>query len=278
MSKSKGNTPNVEMRRRNNKPHTSTPSDELSQILSGRLEKDGGPIQIVESEPDEKPAAEFEAVSHNRQMSPQPEPSNSEALPVDDSLECAVKTNVDAQGPRNELYRAKNLVLILTRAASSLSADMNESIKSTLELFPQAIEGAARGFAINLDAKAVYEPTASSLRMAFDERSGRAIGKLFEKWGREIGRVGVGAHTTVDFLLVEPDATGRRVLDAWNCRGMFPAAMSTSHGARNLNGTRVHAPLTTSWNGNVQLMEDVAAAQAAFDDLIVASSSPFHAS
>jgi hypothetical protein len=179
---------------------------------------------------------------------------------------------------RNELYRPKNLVLIATRLAGGLSAQMRESIKSTLELFPHVIEGATRGFAINLDSKAAYEPTTSCLRMTFDERAGRAIGKLFESWGREIGRVGVGAHTTVDFLLIEPDADGRRVLDAWNCRSMFPAAMATSHGGRFLHGTRDCASLSTTWNGNVQLMEDVAQAQTAFDALCLASANPYQPS
>jgi hypothetical protein len=155
---------------------------------------------------------------------------------------------------------------------------MNKTIRSTLELFPQVVEGAARGFKINLDSKAAYEPTASSLRMTFVERTGRVIGKLFETWGREIGRVGVGAHTTVDFMLIEPDPTGRLVLDAWNCRSMFPAAMTTSHGARDLGASPDYASLSTSWDGNIQLMEDVAAAQAVFETLQQVSSNPYQPS
>jgi hypothetical protein len=259
--------PSVELRRRNNKPHGSTPTDEMKELLEAP--------HSVKTEPGANAQQEFSATSNERDMSEVTTGIDREQLKTGVlpgpgymlSEHDAERSSESASVP-NETYRPKNLILVVTRPAASLSPELNASIKLTLELFPHVIDGAARGFTINLDAKAAYEPKASSLRMTFDERAGRAIGKLFETWGREIGRVGVGAHTTVDFMLLEPDATGRSVLDAWNCRSMFPTAMTTSQGARFLNGSRNYAQLDTIWNGNVQLMEDPSSAQALLDRLL----------
>ncbi|SAK83479.1 hypothetical protein AWB81_04212 [Caballeronia arationis] len=242
MSKSKGNTPNVELRRRNNKSQAFAPADELKEVLSGE------PKPMEQAAGDGAQRRPLLDMGDGTYMSDagtlaevQEQYRDGDVVKAAEPGERVGSEAAERECVLNEGYRAKNLILIVTRLAGSLSSELNESIKSTLELFPHVIEGAARGFTINLDSKAVYEPIASSLRMTFDERAGRAIGKLFETWGREIGRVGVGAHTTVDFMLVEPDATGRLVLDAWNCRSMFPEGMTTCHGGRYLHGTRDYA-------------------------------------
>jgi hypothetical protein len=261
--------PSVELRRRNSKPHGTTPADELKQVLSGEQKH---MEQSAEDNAERRPLLDMGDGTYPSDAGTladvHEQCKDGDVVKAAEPVERVASEAAESESVPNEGYRAKNLILIVTRQAGSLASQLNESIKSTLELFPHVIEGAARGFKINLDSKAAYEPTASSLRMTFDERTGRAIGKLFETWGREIGRVGVGAHTTVDFMLVEPDATGRLVLDAWNCRSMFPAGMTTSHGARHLHGTRDYASLSTTWNGNVQLMEDPSAAQALVDRML----------
>jgi hypothetical protein len=265
MSKSKGNTPNVEMRRRNNKPHTSTPADEVSQILSGRLEKDGGPIQIVDSEPDERPAADFEATSDKREMSSQPPAMSLEKLTACsgfdaeyDQVERAVRNAsnllqtgqvidlkmfvatlraqldpfegdllLDEDSKNPELYHPANLEFIVTRFPKGANEETKALVSRFMFSYAQAIGGFRNGWRLDMSGPLMaieWEP--SRAQLYFTERDGKALGAFYQDWAHRLAQQGLNDGTTIDFMVIEKNNDSTQVIDAWNCRSMYPKEAS----------------------------------------------------
>ncbi|WP_144106574.1 hypothetical protein [Paraburkholderia sp. BCC1886] len=175
----------------------------------------------------------------------------------------------------NQKYVPRNLILVVMHTPNGIPGITDQLVRSVLELHPMEITGAARGFSLEGDSKVEYRENRSSIEMRFNEMYGRAIGKAFETWGRRIKTAGINSSTTVDFMLIEPDATHRLVLDAWHCERMYPALMETDIAQRQFGGVVEAGPLCVTWGGKVTYLEDLSVAQKLLSEIDVRCRNPY---
>jgi hypothetical protein len=155
----------------------------------------------------------------------------------------------------NTPYYSRNLVLFVRRLPKSIPGVSPEMIKRTLELHPREIDGLERGFELKSrdmnNKQQRFVPNDSKVSMAFGEKYGRPIGEMFEAWGLQVAQVGVNDNTTIEFMLVEPDATHTAVQDAWLCSDMFPGVVDTDGAKRDLASKRDPGSVGVRWYGHV---------------------------
>jgi hypothetical protein len=179
---------------------------------------------------------------------------------------------------KNQAFINKNLILVVLRTPKSIPAIPEGTIKQVLEMHPAEITGLARGY--NLGTKAGnrldYTPNRSEVQLAFGEKYGRVLGKLFETWGERLGAIGLSDNTTVDFMLIEPDPTHTLVVDAWKCSDMYPAGCSSIDAIRDSRIDRSPGLIYVPWGGVVTRSAVVdAEAQVLLSQLILASANPY---
>lgn len=183
----------------------------------------------------------------------------------------------------NQSYFPKNLLLFVTRTPKvAIPGVPGDMLTRALELHTLSITGLKRGFRTHArDATRAtqrFEPHVSCVRMEFCEKQDRVIGKMFEKVARRVCQLGVNENSTIDFMLIEPDATHTRVIDAWHCTDMWPSEAENADGERELSSARDPAHVDVTWSGVVERSDQIdTQAQELLDAFIVASSNPYAA-
>jgi hypothetical protein len=181
----------------------------------------------------------------------------------------------------NQPFYKQNLILVVTRFPKSVPDIPEQMLKTILELHPFRIDGLKRGYRLETKtgAKADYCHHESSVSMSFGEKSGRSISRMFETWGERIGGVGINENATIDFMLIEPDPTHTKVVDAWHCKGMYPHHCSSIDGERNLSLERSPQEIVVDWAGSVTRSREIdQRAQDLLNGLQIMNADPFLAS
>jgi hypothetical protein len=195
MSKSKGNTPNVEMRRRNQNSQASTPAEELREVLQG-----------PETGSSETQAAEMFVATRPAQLDP---------------YEAEVLQDDDSKNP--ELYHPANLEFLVTRFPKGANDETKELLTRFIFDCAQAIGGFRNGWRLDMSgSRTAVEWEPSRVHLYFTERNGKAIGWFYQDWAHRIAQQGINDGTTIDFMVIEKNNDGTEVIDAWNCRSMYP--------------------------------------------------------
>lgn len=142
----------------------------------------------------------------------------------------------------NTNYSARNLIPFVRVAGKGFSDEkFEESIKALFEKHVTKISGMARGRFIGScgdSEKISYNLVPQELSMELVELFGKPVVRLLDLWceycsGKTFDELVIDGF---EVLLIEPDCTGARALDAWLFRGVHPREWALPSPGRDLAG------------------------------------------
>lgn len=166
----------------------------------------------------------------------------------------------------NNSYSARNLIPFVRVVGKGFSDQwFEESIKVLFEKHATKISGMARGRFIGSygdSGKISYSLAPQELSVELVELFGKPIVRLLDLWCAYCSGKTFDELVTDGFevLLIEPDSTGTRAMDAWLFRGVHPREWVLPSAGRDLAGTPPGSNLISlSLNGLCEVSSEVLA-------------------